>query len=161
MRYLSATLLACFALSAGAVWAQDAPPTLPAAPVAAPDAGAGAVAPAGAIQIALPFNKAIVRESVPVNCATSPPEAMRPSALTISLSRPRRCPKTARTPSLSGTPRPPILRRPMPTRPPITPTAPTPSPSRCMMPRANWSAKTPSRSRWPTRSIWPLRRASN
>ncbi len=64
MRHLSATVYALFACSAGAVWAQDAAPAVP-----APDA---AVAPAGAIQIALPFNKAIVRESVPVKLRDFP-----------------------------------------------------------------------------------------
>ena len=48
----------------GVAFAQDAPPAVP-----APDA---AVAPAGAIQIALPFNKAIVREIVPIKLRDFP-----------------------------------------------------------------------------------------
>ena len=54
------TLCALGALSGGAAWAQDP---------AAPDA---VTAPAGAIQIALPYNKAIVRESVPIKLRDFP-----------------------------------------------------------------------------------------
>ncbi len=60
MRTHSATTLALLALTgtvaAGAILAQDDP----------------SVAPASAIQIALPFNKAVVRESVPVRLREFP-----------------------------------------------------------------------------------------
>lgn len=54
------TFCALIALSGGAAWAQA-----PAVPEAA-------TAPAGAIQIALPFNKAVVRESVPIKLQDFP-----------------------------------------------------------------------------------------
>ena len=64
MRNPSATTLALLALTgtlaAGAILAQKAP-TAPAA-----------VAPAGPIQIAMPYNKAIVRESVPIKLREFP-----------------------------------------------------------------------------------------
>jgi len=64
MRTPSATTLALLALTgtlaAGAILAQKAPSAPP------------AVAPAGPIQIALPFNKAIVRESVPIKLREFP-----------------------------------------------------------------------------------------
>jgi len=68
MRNRTAATLALFvltgAVAGGAARAQEA-----AAPDAATDTG---VAPAGAIQIALPFNKAIVRESVPIRLRDFP-----------------------------------------------------------------------------------------
>jgi hypothetical protein len=71
MRNQTATTLALLvltgAVTGGAARAQDA--AAPGAAVAVPDAG---VAPAGAIQIALPFNKAVVRESVPVRLRDFP-----------------------------------------------------------------------------------------
>ncbi len=71
MRNQTATTLALLvltgAVTGGAARAQDA--AAPSAAVAVPEAG---VAPAGAIQIALPFNKAVVRESVPIRLRDFP-----------------------------------------------------------------------------------------
>ncbi len=69
MRYSLSALLCLLTLSGTAALAQTDPIPADAPAAAAPPA---AVAPAGAIQIASPYNKAVVRESVPVKLRDFP-----------------------------------------------------------------------------------------
>ena len=69
MHYSASALLFLFTLSGTAALAQADPAPADAPAAASPPA---AVAPAGAIQIASPYNKAVVRESVPVKLRDFP-----------------------------------------------------------------------------------------